>query len=482
MAIDLTEPLCWESATGDVETMLEELQANIVKAHVRDHLSVLFLHFGERGEAKSLLGELTDLMKSAKTHLEEVRDYKASRDSGEHTPGTPYVGVGLSATGYAQLGIDAKRPPDPAFRRGMTASATRSKLQDPTLSLREPAYRGDPEIHAVVTIGDESEYATATRRNDVLGLLPDSVTVLAEETGLSHVNENGDGIEHFGYVDGRSQPLFLTEDINKQRRKTDGTNAWDPACPLGQVIVSDPAAPNPSEHFGSYFVFRKLEQNVQRFKLEEDALAKKLGLEDEEAERAGALLVGRFEDGTPLTLQADAGAHSPVLNNFTYDSDEIGAKCPFHAHIRKMNPRGSGRLETEETERTHLMARRGQTYGTRADDPNADLPPSKRPTGGVGLLFMAFNVDIEQQFEFIQADCANNPGFPGVPHGTPEPGVDGVMGNGPRGPINSPLEWGGSDTRATRNIAPVVTLKGGEYFFMPSLAFLRSLSANRWPE
>ena len=29
------------------------------------------------------------------------------------------------------------------------------------------------------------------------------------------------------------------------------------------------------------------------------------------------MIVGRFEDGTPLTLQNDEGAHHPVMNNFT---------------------------------------------------------------------------------------------------------------------------------------------------------------------
>jgi Dyp-type peroxidase family len=476
MAVPLTRPLSWTSARGDAATMLDELQANIVKAHVRDHLAVLFLHFGERDQGKRLLKDLTHLIKSARTHLKEVKKYKASRGSDVLAPGTPYVGVGLSAKAYARLGIDpSKRPPDHAFRRGMTAHATRSKLQDPPLSLWDPAYRGDPEIHAVVLIGDETDAGMATRRNEVLAQLPDSVSVLTEETGLGLVNKHGDPIEHFGYVDGRSQPLFLTEDIDRQRAVTDGTNAWDPALPLGRVIVSDPAAPSPSKHFGSYFVFRKLEQNVQRFKLEEEALAERLGLVDEDAERAGALLVGRFEDGTPVTLQREEGAHSPVLNNFTYASDNDGAKCPFHAHIRKMNPRGSGGLEDEKAERKRLMARRGQTYGTRPDHPNAHLPPSSRPTGGVGLLFMAFNVELEEQFEFIQATSANDAGFPVVPKGTPQPGVDGVIGQGARVPISCPLVWGENDFRTVPDVAQAVTMKGGEYFFMPSLAFLREL-------
>lgn len=37
------------------------------------------------------------------------------------------------------------------------------------------------------------------------------------------------------------------------------------------------------------------------------------------------MLVGRFEDGTPLTTQFADGNHHPVPNDFNYDSDPNGA-------------------------------------------------------------------------------------------------------------------------------------------------------------
>ena len=39
MSVDLSTTLSWTTATGDAATMLGELQPNILKAHVRDHLS-----------------------------------------------------------------------------------------------------------------------------------------------------------------------------------------------------------------------------------------------------------------------------------------------------------------------------------------------------------------------------------------------------------------------------------------------------------
>jgi Dyp-type peroxidase family len=471
MPVDTTHTLHWSSATGDAAVMLEQLQANILKGHVRDHLSVIFLRFDVEAEGRAFLRAVRPLMKSAKKHLEEVQQFKLNG-----TDGTPYVGVGLTAVGYAALAATPV-PADAQFRQPGGMKGSRANLKDPVVSTWDSAYRDD--IHAVVLVGDAQNHQQRyeTTRQAVLGLLTDGITVLGEELGRSLVNGNGHGIEHFGYVDGRSQPLFLDEDIKDETDEQDGTDNWDPAFPLAQVIVEDAGAPDPAKHFGSYFVFRKLEQNVALFKQGEEDLADRLGLTGEDRERAGAMLVGRFEDGTPLTLQKDAGSHEPVMNNFDYGSDEDGSKCPFHAHIRKANPRGfggspGGNPTNVPFERSHIMARRGQTYGQRSDDPGADVPPSARPSKDVGLLFMAFNSDIAAQFEFTQEAWVNNPTFPFT--SPTAAGLDPVIGQGPRPNTNFPVEWGEDDRKNTETVAQAVTMKGGQYFFFPSLAFLDS--------
>lgn len=478
VSIDRNALLTWADVPADVGTdadaMLDRLQPNIVKPHVRDFLSVLLLGFTDSPEgavdARAFLTAVASLMKSAREHLREVAAFKAGG-----APGTPYVGVGLTKAGYDKLGLSAQAPTDPSFRLGMRDEQTRQKLSDPGLSLREEPYR--EEIHAVVLVGDASAVTVAARLAQVQAVRPASVHLIGKETGLGLRNANGDGIEHFGYVDGRSQPLFWSQDVDDERRGTDGTSVWNPATPLDRVLVPDPAAPDPELDFGSYFVLRKLEQNVQMFKQAEEALADQLKLVGEDRERAGAMIVGRFEDGTPLTTQSAAGPHSPVMNNFDYANDEHGMKCPFQGHIRKTNPRGSGGFEEAEDERRHLMARRGQTYGERKDDPNDDTLPQYRPTGGVGLLFMAFNSELGNQFEFTQRTWANNAGFPRVPAGDPQPGLDPVIGQGARPTAAWPSVWGGTTKQLGIPVVPqAVTMKGGEYFFMPSLPFLRSLS------
>ncbi|GAA0376366.1 peroxidase [Acrocarpospora corrugata] len=458
MAVELfnPKPLAWDSADLDADTreMLATLQPNILRAHVREHLSVLFVRFAVPDDGRRFVRGLVPLMKSARRHLEEVRRFDQSR-----TQGSPYVGLGLSRSGYRHLGhdiSDLRKFGDLAFREGMKKRAV--VLDDPPSHEWDAAYQRD--IHAVVLVGDSDPEAYRATLARVRALIPPDARILGEETGVAQRNKAGEGIEHFGYVDGRSQPLFLADQVSKEP----GRN-WDPFFPLSQILVPDPLAPDPDRHFGSYFVFRKLEQNVRAFQRAEQDLADALGLSGPARARAGALLVGRFRNGTPLLLHPDPSSDGwAVQNNFNYTRDP-GGKCPMAAHIRKTNPR-------DGLERGVMMARRGQTYGVRTDQPWDDASPETRPTGGVGLLFMAFNSSLEAQFEFTQQSWANNPDFPDG-----SVGHDPVIGQGPRDiQVTHPDSWG-SDTLTpeVRQIPQTVTMRGGEYFFMPSLAYLKKV-------
>ncbi|RCG29711.1 peroxidase [Sphaerisporangium album] len=453
------KPLVWDSAALDADTraMLDNLQPNILQAHVREHLAVLFLQFGDGAGGRRFLREVAALMKSARRHFEEVRAFNASK-----APGTPYVGVGISRLGYNKLGHDTVKFTDNAFKSGL--KRRKDTLSDPPVSAWEASYR--EEIHAVVLIGDATPGPVAATRARVLALLPKTAKVVGEETGNGLRDAQGRGIEHFGYVDGRSQPLFLADQVAAER----GVN-WTPFFPLSHILVSDPLAPKPERHFGSYLVFRKLEQNVRAFREAEERLADALGLTGADRPLAGAMLVGRFRNGTPLRLHGRPSSDGfAVQNDFSY-RDDPGSKCPVSAHIRKTNPRDSRDGGLERVLGV-MMARRGQTYGTRTDVPWDDAPPQNRPTGGVGLLFMAFNASLQAQFEFTQQAWADSPGFP--VDGT---GHDPVIGQGEReGKVRFPQAWGSEKRSAPQAQVPqTVTMKGGEYFFMPSLAYLKGL-------
>ena len=448
---------------------LANLQGNILKSHGRDHSTHLFIKFGAspddtRAWLKAMLNEAAPI--TITSHTRQLKQTEAHR-ADDASAGELFVNLLLSRSAYNHFGTEP--PPDSAFVNGMAASG--AKLADPPSSEWDPGYA--EQIDAMLLLAHDDRKTLAMFDSLARAAISAAqCAVVAVEYGDGLRNAQGNHVEHFGYVDGRSQPLFLKDDVEKERDQTDGISVWDPAeNAFDLLLVEDPTAAD-SNCFGSYFVFRKLEQNVRGFKDAETRLAGLLGLQGEDAERAGAMLVGRFEDGTPVVAHRQPSETADVANNFNYQSDPAGLRCPVHAHIRKMNPRGdlAARLEADEeqVERVHRITRRGITYGLRA--PGME----DRPERDVGLLFMCFQKNIAGQFEFMQAAWGNNAGFP--ENGA---GADPVIGQGP-GISNSqswPNGWGGSDLPFQCNFRPFVTLKGGCYLFAPSLKGLAVLAS-----
>ena len=481
MPVNLEEPLEWKKADKEV---LEDLQGNILKGHGREHTINLFLQFDRKKPklAKSFVHHLALKVTSSLKQLHDTEIFKITRESGDS-----FVAFFLTHKGYEALGVEnAKIPDNQAFVDGLKLRG--AVLTDPPVDAWDSHFQ--EEIHAMVLIAENDEKKRREIHSAILSLMNDAVTVVGEEIGLAMKNENLDGIEHFGYVDGRSQPMLLVEEIERETDSNDGTTVWNPAFPLKQALVPDKGG-KAGESFGSYFVFRKLEQNVRDFKDKEKEIAEILGLTGDEAELAGAMMVGRFEDGTPVTLQRKDGNHNPVPNNFNYESDTKGLKCPFHAHIRKSNPRGESvglispgvpakdgvpekpPIPDLDTERSHLMPRRGITYGSRIWENNvvnSKLDEDHFPVGGVGLLFMAYQSDIENQFEFTQSQWVNNQNFT-----KNDTGLDPVIGQGePIALQKQPKEWGEEGKRSV-DFHGFVSLKGGEYFFAPCISFLKTI-------
>lgn len=477
MSFNLAKPLPANPSPSE-QASLALLQGNILKGHGRHATAHVFLRFdpAQKAAVRSFLrSKLAPQLVSAALQLSNAAKVRAARTAGKAEPKTGhFTTCVLSASGYQALGIAlAATPTDPAFRAGIKPRSP--ALNDPAPATWDGTYQND--VHAMVLIGGDLDKSGGTSKmvDTALAALfaafPTGISVLGVERGVAYLNGNGDGVEHFGYVDGRSQPLLLEDDIARERDTQDGTSVWDPAFPLGQVLVPDPVGG--SDAFGSYFVFRKLEQNVKAFKKAEADLGKKLNAlnPDFDREIAGAMLVGRFEDGTPVTLQRGEGMHHPVPNNFDYKSDAVGLRCPFHAHIRKTNPRGDSVAlgATLESERSHIMARRGITYGKRVQKKDGSFSGS--PGKNVGLLFMAYQSDIGNQFEFTQVAWANNASFlrPGT-------GIDPVIGQGPAPALTHRAAWGDPAAKTLKqSFEGFVTFKGGEYFFAPSLAFFGGL-------
>lgn len=502
--------------------LLDGIQGNIVKGHGRDHVRLVFLEFlGSAHDVKTALRRFvneTPYVQSASTQLASVERYNLFGIPGALFSNVLLSPVGLEYLGFAAANIPEEPEGNPAvpvgvrFKDGAKHASTISELNDPSPGDWEPAYR--ETIHALIILADDEVANLTTALHDLLRFFGTDARVLTIENGDAIRNRAGDTIEHFGYIDGRSQPLFLTDDLVREFNELDGEDpttpgaarfsSFDPRAKAtanpgapadaerGLALIPDPFAP--SGNFGSLFVFRKLEQNVRAFRQQERLVAEQLGLRGDERELAGAYAVGRFEDGTPVAMRSSPGLSRPIPNDFGYADDPRGAKCPFASHIRKMNPRqdiagvfsqpgdeATARALTAE-ERSRRIVRRGITYGEQSFDPTDEANLSRLPTGGVGLLFMCFQASIARQFAFLQKNWANSQGFvkPGV-------GLDTVIGQRPRaplgtGPISSetpldvrfPRTWGQlGDVRVSFH--GFVRLLGSEFFFAPSMAFLRNL-------
>jgi Dyp-type peroxidase family len=444
---------------------LEQVQGNIFKGHGRHHSAQLFLRFrgGKLADAARWIAD--GLRPRITTAWKQLEDARARRKTGKD--GGVFWAFFVSAKGLADLGRDLTNF-DPAFKAGLVSRV--SALNDPPVNTWDDGLRDD-QAHAMVLIADARPANVRFMARELAIEIQDFGEVIAEVFGGQQMNERNDGIEHFGYVDGRSQPLLLQSDFGGE---SDGTWLWNPGAGPALALVRDPLAG--AMDSGSYFVFRKLEQNVRGFKQHEQELANAMNLTGEARELAGAMVVGRFEDGTPVTLSDEPMVESAaapntgaVPNNFNYNDDKTGLKCPFAAHIRKSNPRGLGPGGLQD-ENAHRMVRRGITYGERHDNgDNLD----EMPEGDVGLLFMAYQANIGNQFEFIQKSWVNEPNFQqgGV-------GIDPVIGQGPDAAAQ---QWRSRWNDPSAPLVPFgfsgfVTMKGGAYLFAPSLPGMAALA------
>jgi Dyp-type peroxidase family len=290
------------------------------------------------------------------------------------------------------------------------------------------------------------------------------------------------GKEHFGFADGISQPFLAG--------KTGVGPTRDRAIDTGEILLGYrnaygklPSSPQLGDFDlgtnGTYLVFRKLHQHVDRFWSYVADRARELESDPTAAaaltEVLGAKLVGRWKSGAPLVLSPgrdDAAFATPErVNAFAYhDVDPHGERCPISSHIRRSNPRdarGSDPDASLAVVNRHRILRRGRSYGRPL--PDVDALAGRNDGEARGLYFISLQASIARGFEFIQQTWLSNPGFNGL---FCEP--DAIMGNGdgdsdvtiPMSPVRLRL----------KNVPILVTVMGGGYFFLPSLTALQRIA------
>ncbi len=491
MPVNLEKPAKDVDITSaEYEAMLVHMQANILRAHGRNFARHLFLRF--TGSPAAVKAWIHNSVAAVVTTAKKQHDDMVRRHADRTFDGGLVRGFFLSAKGYEFLGYDSNQFASRTFRKGMkdqtkgflggiVESILDTDNKDPEPTSWETGFQR--EIHALFTVADATEDAVKKAAEEMRTSLAGIATVLTVEEGIVLRRKNqatgGDpeSVEHFGYFDGISNPLFTMQDLDDELLENQQRKAWDAGARLSLVLVRDPFTEE-TDAFGSYLVYRKLGQDVVKFNERVRALATSLNTNEA---LAGAMVVGRFKDGTPVVISDAPSPGAQVDNDFNFNKDFEGDKCPFHSHIRKVNPRGTTPLTSLESERRRRIVRRGIPYGKPmpgvADSTEAD----PNPAAPRGLLFMCFQQNVEEQFEFIQRTWVDNEHFPsGIPTLgllQQDTGDDPLIGQDPDEAQRWPKRWGDKSAgKKSFNFESAVTLKGGEYFFAPSIPFLRSIS------
>ena len=422
------------------------MQGNIVKAHGRDYTALILIQIDSQRDSRRKLRDLVlRCITTAKEQDRQAKKYRKEKSSGavdQQLFGNFHLSVwGYQALGYSPVEL-SNAFPDPEgvagatnwFLSGMEHQG--AVLADPPTLAWESPYR-EHRLHGMLLLACDDAAVLSKEVNAAVVEIASFGRVIQVETSVTLRDKHSRAIEHFGFVDGISQPGIFE-------------SSPQPSLPR-HLLVPDILS-REENAFGSYLVYRKLEQDVKGFEVDVASLAASLEVPVDYAE---ALVMGRFKDGTPLTHPRKPGQPIPDPD---FRGDPEGAKCPFHSHIRKVNPR----VWPNGNPIGVPLFRRGIPYGSSVRDFRQG-PPSE----GVGLLFLAFQADIARQFGLITREWVNSRNFLGK-----EGGTDVLIGT----PSSRPVQWpvpGGTTKEFALN--RFVRLRGGEFFFAPSFAFFRNM-------
>jgi Dyp-type peroxidase family len=406
-------------------------------------------------------------------------------------PPVPHVNLAFTFAGLAALGVDEAMLH--AFPEEFRAGArVRSSLVDGDEALRDAWEPGLGRGHVLLIVHARDADACRRRVDELLAEARAAGDPLREssaqqEAGL--LDEHGGDAdvscgtrysrEHFGFADGCSQPavegfdddprgdgvhtrthpasrpLRLAQDAGlvAERRR------WRLIRP-GEFLLGYPnedgehpdGPPPPLGPNGTFVVYRKIEQHVRVFEEHIEAEAKRLRMEPLELR---ARVLGRWPDGTPLDLSP--GGEDPSIstnrrraNDFDYDDDRAGRRCPLGAHVRRTNPRNGFPGGAEMTLR-HRIIRRGMPY---------------TEPGGRGLVFIAYNSSIKEGFETIQRLWCLDGAALGL-GSEPDYLLQQPRGGGPLSGMV--VDYAPANPRRIDPPPqPFVTVRGCEYLFLPS--------------
>jgi deferrochelatase/peroxidase EfeB len=461
-------PVAAPPAGSPTAALLYNVQANILKPHGRTNAVLVLWRCNATFKSSPVFWrDVADRITSAGAQQVQIDQKRTQPDS-------VCINFGLTAKGMNHMGVADLPTVPPAIPQAMVSSqrlasqpfAAFNGVSNPLSPPSTPATPwAGTELHGFWLLACDVEPAAPCFADSLADLRTwcraNGLSILGEEQLIKWRNPNtGLVSEPFGFADGVSGPKFFPDSNGHFPQ----TRPWSQFS-LTQALIGpgiSKATSSKHEHEGgSFLIVRKFDQNVAAFRDFESQLRQALvaaGLPAPALNEPGALLIGRFRNGDPLvpTLSADP-------NDFDFEKDRGASKCPFHAHIRKMNGRTKDAINNRvglgaESFAKAQLVRRGMVYGNLEDLNN--------PAGvcsGVGLMFMAFTSDIGQSLGRLE-DWAKDAGVPA------NSGQDPVLATKP-----APWIWrpqGGSTISSPTNLPAFISLLGGGNFYVPSLQWL----------
>ena len=446
---------------------LNDIQGIIISSYKElPYSTFAFLRIQERLKARIWLREV-------------ILPRITTADQNKRAPQEPALNIAFTFHGLRRFGLGRGAHTFPReFREGMSTLARSRQLGDTGTSAPhhwDLGRRGLPRFHVLLMMYGQTFDAVSELYSRIY---PESLKDALSQVYLQQSYTDRTQAEPFGYVDGLSQPVIA----GVPTRKIPGRSILKPGeFLLGHVTEYKYSPPIPTVpayldsqadlrsgadpgaklfgYNGSYLIWRKLEQDVERFNA---YLNEQSGNTGRDKEWIAARLMGRWRKGAPLILSPDKddetlGHDQFRNNNFDYSSDPPGLRCPIASHIRRANPRGDPAKYHKGTSvltNRHRIIRRGRRY---------------EENGQRGLLFIAINADIGRQFEFIQQNWINNPQLNGL-YNDKDPIVSDQVSDAevsvPRDPVRLRLA----------GLSRFVHVKGGGYFFLPGIRGIKFLA------
>ena len=286
------------------------------------------------------------------------------------------------------------------------------------------------------------------------------------------VGEWQGGKEPFGFADGISDPVISGQCPGKEA-------AFQPAASPGEFLLHQDYAsiyggkslgemPQELAGNGSFGVLRLMEQHKELFLDSTEKEAKRLGVKPD---MLRAKMVGRWTDGTPLSLAPNSPGSPGAVNAFDYGptwefpnqvDDHTGLRCPVGAHIRRAYPR-TARVAGQPNSRRLLRRGMASSWKDGAEDK-------------VGLMGLFMGASIEHQFEFIQRQWLHGDSAASGIRGTKD-AISSIRSEPTDFPFLVPDPMcPQAPHQLVAHIPPLVRTRGCLYLFFPGISALKSLN------